>query len=157
DPHGLIARVEPAVAASEGGQHIVAGWINAQGLCGPPVGAPCKPPKRPGFIHFGFSTDAGHTWIDAGPPPALDHVFTWFDPWADRGGLDKNTFYLSTEALHDKTSDPLGLAVFRGHFAGTAFNWEDVHVLPPPSPDDLYDRDVITMAKDGSGLGFVSV
>ncbi|HMF10640.1 MAG TPA: sialidase family protein, partial [Thermoanaerobaculia bacterium] len=153
-PDGLIGRAEPTIAADESGMRLLAAWVDFQGLCGLVID--CTPPPSPGLTGFAFSTDGGRTWTDGGSPPVLENSLTAFDPWADRGGKDKKTFYLSTNS-NDLTTGAPGVNVFRGHFADKGFHWEDLHVIYPANPDDAFDRDTIVMAKDGSGMGYLSV
>ena len=153
-PDGFVGRAEPTLAADESGTRLLAAWVDVQGVCG--FFLDCTPPPSPGFTGFGFSTDGGRTWTDGGSPPVLQDSLTLLDPWADRGGKDKKTFYLSTNST-DLNTDALGVNVFRGHFADKGFRWDDLHVLQPANPDDIFDRDVIVMAKDGSGAGYLSV
>jgi hypothetical protein len=153
-PDGLIGRTEPTITASEDGDNVLAAWVDIQGACG--LFADCTPPPLPGFTGFGFSTDGGRTWTDAGSPPVIDHALTLLDPWADRGGRNQETFYLSTNSMDDRTFDLRGVNVFRGHFHKKGFTWDDLHVLSPANADDQLDRDVIVMAKDGGGAGYVS-
>ncbi len=156
-PKGLLGRSETSVASTDGGQSVVAGWNDAQGFCGPPFGVACTPPPTPGLSGFGFSTDGGLTWTDAGPPPVFDHVFTRGDPWVDRGGFDGTTFYYANLAVNGTTGVPLGASVHRGRFSSGTFAFQDVHVLAPPNPHDSYDKEAISAAKDGGGAAFVSL
>jgi hypothetical protein len=153
-PDGFVGRAEPTIASDESGMRLLAAWVDVQGVCG--LFVDCTPPPLPGFTGFAFSTDGGRSWTDGGSPPVLQSSLTLLDPWADRGGMDKSTFYLSTNSLNLDT-DSLGVNVFRGHFAGKGFRWDDLQVLQPSNPDDQFDRDVIVMAKDGSGAGYLSV
>jgi hypothetical protein len=156
-PKGLLGRSETSVAATDDGQSLVAGWNDAQGFCGPPFGGACTPPPTPGLSGFGFSTDGGMTWTDAGPPPNFNNVFTRGDPWVDRGGFDGSTFYYANLALDATTGAALGASVHRGQFGGGTFTFQDVHVLAPPNPADSYDKEAIAAAKDGSGAAYVSL
>lgn len=156
-PNGLLGRSETTVASTDDGELIVAGWNDAHGFCGPPFGVRCTPPPSPGLSGFGFSTDGGQTWTDNGPPPLLGHVFTRGDPWLDRGGFDGATFYYANLAVNDATGASLGASVHRGHFSGSSFGFQDVHLLAPPNPNDFYDKEAIAASKDGSGAAFVSL
>jgi hypothetical protein len=87
----------------------------------------------------------------------VDHVFTRGDPWLDRGGFDGATFYYANLAVNDTSGAGLGASVHRGHFSGSAFGFQDVHLLAPPNPNDSYDKEAIVASKDGSGAAFVSL
>jgi hypothetical protein len=157
-PDGLLGRSETTIAANETGRKIVAGWNDAQGFCGQPFGVPCTPQDPPGLSGYGYSTDFGLTWVDGGAPPLFDNVFTRGDPWLDRGGFDKSTYYYANLSVDYETGADLGVSVHRGHFFGNSFAWEDVHVFNAPNaPNDFYDKEALAAAKDGSGAAYVSV
>lgn len=157
-PNGLFGRSETSVAATTDAQFLVFGWNDAQGFCGPPFGVACTPPALPGLSGFGYSSDGGQTYVDGGAPPVINHAFTRGDPWLDRGGFDNATFYYANLSVDDTTAANLGVSVHRGHFSGGVLNWEDIQVFNAPgAPNDLYDKESIVTAKDGSGAGYVSV
>jgi BNR/Asp-box repeat len=161
-PNGLLGRSETTVAASSDGRFLLAGFNDAQGFCGPPFGALCTPENPPGLSGFAFSTNGGLTWTDGGAPdPALSpagNVFTRGDPWMDRGGFDGQTFYYSNLAVDITTGNSLGVSVHRGQFdEEEGFRFTDVHTFNAPHPGDLYDKDAMAAAKDGSGAAYVSI
>ena len=158
-PHGLFGRSETSVAATSDGQFLAFGWNDAQGFCGPPFGVSCTPPTLPGLSGFGYSSDGGVTYVDGGAPPVINHAFTRGDPWLDLGGFDKATFYYANLSVDDTNfATNLGVSVHRGHFTNGVLNWEDIQVFNAPgTPNDLYDKEAIATAKDGSGAGYVSV
>ncbi|MBI4171987.1 MAG: hypothetical protein HY511_04440 [Actinobacteria bacterium] len=161
-PAGLLGRSETTVAATNGGKHIVAGWNDAQGFCGPPFGVACTPQSPPGLSGYGFSTDGGQTWTDGGAPPTFGGVLTRGDPWLARGGKDGNTIYYANLAVTTTSTASLGISVHRGHFGGGGFTWENVTTFDSPvnsvTPGfDFYDKEAITAAEDGSGDAYVSV
>jgi len=158
-PQGLFGRSETSVAATTDGQFLVFGWNDAQGFCGPPFGVGCTPPALPGLSGFGYSSDGGVTYVDGGAPPVINHAFTRGDPWLDLGGVDKATFYYANLSIDDTNFNTnLGVSVHRGHFTNGVLNWEDMQVFNAPgTPNDLYDKEAIATAKDGSGAGYVSV
>jgi hypothetical protein len=161
-PNGLFGRSETSIAATSDGQQIVAGFNDAQGFCGQPFGVACTPESPPGLSGFAFSSDGGVTWTDGGAPPLFTFgghpVFTRGDPWLDRGGLDKATFYYANLSVDATSGADLGVSVHRGHFNSSGgFAWQDVQVLAPPAPGDLYDKESIAAAKDGSGTVYVTV
>jgi hypothetical protein len=155
-PNGLIGRSETTVASSADGQLIAVGFNNAQGFCGAPFGAACTPPQNPGLSGFAYSTDGGASFVDRGVG-VLGNVFTRGDPWLDRGGRDSETFFYANLAVDATTGADLGVSVHRGHFAGSNFAFDDVHILGPTKPTDFLDKEAIAVAKDGSGLGVVSL
>ncbi|MGQ0572539.1 MAG: hypothetical protein ACT4P5_23770, partial [Armatimonadota bacterium] len=56
---------EATLAGNEGGNRLVAGWNDAEGFAFAPFG----PPPALGLSGYGFSTNGGTTWTDAGAPP----------------------------------------------------------------------------------------
>ncbi len=160
-PNGLLGRSETTVAGSADAQEIVAGFNNAQGFCGPPFGAACTPPANPGLSGFAFSTDGGAHWTDTGVGLMNDTsgttVFTRGDPWLDRGGFEGDTFYYANLSVRFPDGADLGVSVHRGHFTNGGFTFDDVHILPPPNPNDFYDKEAIATAKAGSGGGLVTL
>ena len=57
-PHGLLGRSETSIGATPDGQHLLVGFNDAQGFCGPPFGVACTPESPAGLSGFAFSTDA---------------------------------------------------------------------------------------------------
>jgi hypothetical protein len=160
-PNGLLGRSETTVASSADAQQIVAGFNTAQGFCGPPFGSACTPPAKPGLSGFAFSSDGGSHWTDSGVGLMNDAsgttVFTRGDPWLDRGGFEGDTFYYANLSVRYPDGADLGVTVHRGHFTSNGFSFDDVHILPPPSANDFYDKEAIATAKDGSGAGLVTL
>lgn len=160
-PAGLLGRSETSIAGTEDGKQLVAGWNDADGFCGAPFGAACTPPSTPGLSGYASSSDGGLTWVDGGAPPLFISgslsIMTRGDPWLDRGGFDKATFYYSNLAVHSVSGAGAGIIVHRGRFSGGTFSWFDSRVFNAPNPDDFYDKEALTMAKDGNGKGYVSL
>jgi len=156
---GLLGRSETTITASVDGQFLLAGFNDAQGFCGPPFRAHCKPEHPPGLSGFAFSLDGGLTWTDGGAPnPNLfDRVFTRGDPWMDRGGSDDATFYYANIAVDDVTGASRGVSIHRGHFSSGGFAFEDVHTVNSSNPNDFYDKDAFAAAHDKSGAAYVTV
>jgi hypothetical protein len=149
-PPGLLGRSETSIVADRGGQRLVAGWNDADGFVG----------LQPGLSGFGFSRDGGKTWIDGGAP-FIDNIFTFGDPWLDRGGFDKDTIYYSNIG-QDLATEQFGISIHRGHFGTGAFAWEDVRFVVPvvttgPGGGDFLDKEAIAAAKDGSGSVVLSL
>ena len=173
-PLGGLGRSETTLAATNDGERIVGAWNNADGLLRPPFNDVL--PGAHGVTAYAFSVDGGRTWTDRGAPPAFragaDTIISASDPWLDRGGKDRSTFYFANLAINDEgeapalgqlsaTGDgdvvPRGVSVHRGQFRDESFVWEDGHLIEPPHPGDLYDKDAIAMAKDDSGAGYVTI
>lgn len=158
-PDGLVGRSETAVVTNQGGQKLIAGWNDADGFCFLIPGL-CTSIPQVGLSGFGYSTDGGKTWTDGGAP-FLDDILTFGDPWLDRGGLDKNTYYFSNIA-QDLGTGLSGLSVHRGRFDGRSFTWDDVRLVIPeilsgPGGGDFLDKEAIAAAKDGSGTVIMSL
>ncbi len=158
-PDGLLGRSETTIAASKSGRNLVAGWNDVEGFLRAPFGDFAG---APGLTGFGFSTDGGETWTDAGAPPVLDSLLTAGDPWMDRGGEDENTYYFSNLAVDIRDpfgkTFPYGISVHRGRFKKKSFVWDDVRLLQSPTyPRDIYDKGVLSAAKDGSGRVYLAL
>lgn len=156
-PDGFLSRNDTTLAASQDGQRLLAGWEDLQGVCGPPRGFACTPPDPPGLSGYGYSTDGGQTWTDAGAPFVVEGAAPAGHPWADRGGLDGETFYFTSRVWDQGTGGPRGVSVHRGHFAGGTFAFEDATILNSSNPRDFYSRQAIAAAKDGSGAAYVTL
>lgn len=159
-PNGLIGRSETSIAAINGGQSLVAGWNDARGFLRPPFGNSL--PGTAGLSGYGFSSDGGQTWTDAGAPPVFNHIVTRGDPWMSAGGNDNQTFFYANLAVDDRLPAgqvTLGVSVHRGAFSGSNFAWNDVHLLQAPNyPNDGYDKESITVGRDANaGSGYVTV
>lgn len=158
-PDGLIGRSETTIVSMPGGQRLVAGWNDADGFCA--LGTPCTVTQL-GLSGFGFSRDGGETWTDGGSPPLFDNIFTFGDPWMDRGGFDKRTIYYSSIGA-DLVTGQFGMSVHRGRFDGAGdFAWEDVRFIIPtvtsgPGGGDFLDKEAIATSKDGSGVVIMSL
>lgn len=161
-PDGLFGRSETTVAASGNGQHLVAGWNDADGFCGSPFGAPCTPPPIPGLSGYSYSSDGGLTWTDGGAPPVFDEVMTRGDPWLDSGGKNGETFYYANLAVNVDDAASRGVIVHRGRFNGNTFEWYDAQSFDSPANAvtpgaDFYDKEALVAAKDGSKAVYVSL
>lgn len=159
-PNGLIGRSETTIAATTDGSHLVAGFNDAQGFCGPIFGVPCTP--QLGLSGYSYSTDGGLTWVDGGAPPLFNNVFTRGDPWLDMGGSDLSTFYYANLSIDATTGQDIGISVHRGHFLNGQLVWQDVHTMTAPrnlvTPNtDFYDKDALAAAKDGSGAVYATI
>lgn len=161
-PDGLLGRSETTVAAAGNGTHLVAGWNDADGFCGPPFGAPCPPPPVPGLSGYGYSSDGGLTWTDGGAPPVFDGAMTRGDPWLDAGGANGNTFYYANLAVNASDAASRGVIVHRGRFNGNTFEWYDAAVFDAPKNEatpgaDFYDKEALVAGENGNKSVYVSV
>jgi hypothetical protein len=162
-PDGPLGRTDPALAASDDGRQILAGWTSADGFCGAPFGANCPSAGaaaggRAGLSASAFSSDSGRTWSDGGVPPLGDHALARGSPWLDRGGVDGATYFFAGLAADDATGAPLGAGVSRGRFAASGtFAWQDGQVLRPADPGGIYDQPALAAARDGSGAAYLAV
>lgn len=155
-PSGLQTRNTPTLAVSEDGQNLLAGWDDFEGFCG--VLRPCPAPAVRGISGFGFSTDGGETWIDAGAPFPIGPAFTAGHSWADRGGEAGNEVFYFTSRVQTGGSffTSKGLGVHRGYFGAGTFVWEDAQIIAPANPGDFYSRQAIAAAKDASGAAYIA-
>lgn len=156
-PDDFPSRNDATLASSQSGQHLLVGWEDLQGVCGPPRGFACEPPHPPGLSGFAFSTDGGQTWTDGGAPFVVDGAAPAGHPWADRGGLDNETFFFTSRVWDEVTGGPRGVSVHRGHFGAGTFVFEDATILNSDNPRDFYSRQAIAAAKGGSGDAYVSL
>jgi hypothetical protein len=155
-PHGQLGRAGEAIAADPEGRNLVSAWETMQGFCGPLLNRRCTPPDPPGITAFGYSTDGGRTWTDAGAPPVVDHGFAAGHPWLDRGGVDDRTFYLVSRARSATSGYLVGINVYRGRFENGAFAWRDGRLLSPEKLGDFWRSSTVAAAKDGSGAVYVA-
>ena len=154
-PAGLQTRNTPTLAASEDGQNLLAGWDDFEGFCG--LLRPCPPPPSPGISGYGFSTDGGDTWTDAGAPFPIGPSFTSGHSWVDRGGEPGNeTFYFTSRVQTGGSFvTTTGIGVYRGYFGAGTFVWQDAQILPAPHAGDFFSRQAIAAAKDASGAAYI--
>src|SRR5437773_919896 len=163
-PAGLLGRSETTIAVAPDGHHMVAGWNDAQGFCGPPFGAPCAPQVPNGLSGYGFSANGGSRWTDGGAPdPSLGFgsvgvpVFTRGDPWLAIGA-DGQTFFYANLAVNRDTGADLGVSVHRGSFNGPNFAWHDVRVFNSPNgANDFYDKEAIATDPNDANNAVVSL
>jgi hypothetical protein len=134
-PNGLIGRSETTLTAH--GQNMIAGWNDAQGFCGPPFNSACPQQVPHGLSGYAFSTDGGETWTDGGGPDPFGSVLSRGDPWMDDDG--GQTWYYANLAVHPTTAASLGVGVWRGHFSGNTFQWDDVKSFDSPHNNTLCD------------------
>lgn len=155
-PAGLQTRNTPTLAASEDGQSLLAGWDDFEGFCG--LLRACPPPPARGISGYGFSTDGGQTWTDAGTPFPIGPAFTAGHSWADRGGEAGNEVFYFTSRMQTGGgfASTVGLGVHRGYFDAGTFVWSDAQIIPPVEPGDAYSRQAIAAAKDASGAAYIA-
>ena len=75
----------------------------------------------------------------------------------DLGGFDVATFYYANLSVDATTGASLGASVHRGHFSGNSFAFEDVRTFNSANPNDVYDKEAMAAAKDGSGAAYVTL
>ena len=148
-PAGLVGRSETTLTIQ--GQNIVAGWNDAQGFCGPPIGFPCAPQSPAGLSGYGYSTDGGQTWTDGGGPDPFGGVLSRGDPWMDNNG--GGTFYYANLVVDQATGADLGVGVWRGGFNGSSFSWSNVKTFDSANNAadpgaDLYDKEALASGQN---------
>lgn len=155
-PAGLQTRNTTTLAASEDGQGLLAGWDDFEGFCG--LLRPCPAPAVPGISGYGFSTDGGQTWTDAGAPFPIGPAFTAGHSWVDRGGEEDDEVFYSTSRVQTGAgfTSTVGLGVHRGHFGAGTFVWDDAQIIPQTHAGDVYSRQAIAAAKDDSGAAYIA-
>lgn len=155
-PAGMQTRNTPTLAASEDGQNLLVAWDDFEGFCG--LLRPCPAPAVPGISGFGFSTDGGETWTDAGAPFPVGPAFTSGHSWADRGGEDGNEVFYFTSRVQTGAgfTTSTGIGVHRGYFGAGTFVWSDAQILAPANPGDFYSRQAIAAAKNDSGAAYIA-
>ena len=143
---GAVGRGETTLTMH--GQNLVAGWNDAQGFCGPPLGVVppfslCTPQSPAGLSGYAFSTNGGQTWTDGGGPDPFGGVLSRGDPWMDNNGA--GTFYYANLAVDQEDAESLGVGIWRGAFNGSSFSWSGVKTFDSPVNAtvpgfDFYDK-----------------
>jgi hypothetical protein len=164
-PQGNPGRMTTTIAASPNGRDLLAAFENLQGLCGPPIGFMCPAPNPAGLTAYAFSTDGGATWTDAGFPFPVDNGITAGHPWVDRlgsgadlesGGRDHGVYFLTSRMQDPTMGLGQGLGIYRGSFGANTFALHDGQIINSPDPaNNLYSRQAIAAAKDGSANAYV--
>jgi BNR/Asp-box repeat len=166
-PEGRLGRPADAIATDPSGKLMVAAWETLQGTCGGSFGGACKAPNPPGVTAYGYSTDGGKTWIDAGAPYLEGDTMTSGRPWLDRGGVDNQTFFLMSRAAAVKPvetkgytpggGNQVGILLYRGRFKDGKFTWIDQHLFKPQTKLSILRSPSVLAAKDGSGRVWVAI
>lgn len=164
-PNGLLGRSETTIASDPTGLLLLAGWNDAEGFCAKPFNAGCDGDAEPGLSGFGFSSDGGQTWIDAGTPFVFEApdpqgvirgVVTRGDPWLDTGGPGQKTYFYANLGVFDDGPfspaalfpAPAGVTVHRGQFTDGSFNFTDAVLIQSPNfPDDFLDKEAMCAGK----------
>jgi hypothetical protein len=102
-----LGQAETTVAAGE--PFLLAGWNDTRGFC-PPNGA---------VQGYGYSTDMGTTWTDAGDVPPLPTGGRYRGDPVHAVNRTTGDFYIC--GLYESGVPGSGLALLRGHFAGGSF------------------------------------
>lgn len=161
-PDDLPSRNSTTLATTDDGNRLLAAWDDFQGFCGAPNNLACPPQDPPGITGFAFSTDGGNTWTDGGSPPPMGTstlIYTAGHPWVDRGNND--VFYLTSRMRTiNSPADTSGIGIYRGHFGAHTYVWDDSTLINSPANiptggHDLYSREAIAAAKDGSKAAYV--
>jgi hypothetical protein len=175
-PNDNPTRSTTTITASADGQDLLVGFEDLQGACGPPLHLACPAPNPPGFVGFSFSTDGGRSWTDGGAPPPItlpapiNGTITHGHPDAQRlasphhgdddhadHGEDRDTYLMSTVIEGAIAPRILGLAVYRGHFGAGTFTFDDSQTILPANVFDLYTREALVAAKDGSPDAYLAL
>lgn len=130
----MTYQVGPSVAASGG--NVLVGFSDSYGL----------QDFVTGVTSYGYSTDGGTTWVDAGGLPRYGYTYSFVgDPVVTRD--DAGRFYLASIVFdyqgdyyaHDVVP---GIAVGRGRFEGGAFVWDTVTIVVR-GKDSFWDKEWI--------------
>ncbi|MGQ0550041.1 MAG: sialidase family protein [Armatimonadota bacterium] len=162
---------ETTIAGAAGGRLLVAGWNDGEGFAFGPF-VPDQPPL--GLSGYGFSSDRGRTWTDAGAPgfgnvigfgpgtrgrSRTGEYITRGDPWLDSSGTPGNeVFFYANLAIwtDDAALPPAGVSVHFGRFTGPRFDWFHAELVQSPNyPGDFLDKEA--MAVDDKKTVFVTV
>ena len=104
-----LVQSETTIAANEG--NLVAGWNDSKGFCSGAVQG------------YGYSTDDGATWVDAGEVPALAGGGRYRGDPVHDVNRKTNDFYIC--GLYEGGAMGSGLALLRASFPGGVFTIED--------------------------------
>jgi hypothetical protein len=107
-----LGQAETTIASS--GYDVLASWNDALGFC----------PPFPAVQGYGYSTDGGDTWVDAGEVPSPIAGARWRGDPLTAVNRKTGDFYIGGlfENPTNSSFDPgSGLAFLRGHFGGSPF------------------------------------
>lgn len=108
-----LGQAETSIAAL--GNNLIASWNNSKGLCN----------GITAVQGYGYSTDGGTTWVDAGDPPALLSGGRYRGDPLTAVNAATGDFYVAGIYDVGGLGPNSGLALLRGHFAAGSFVIDD--------------------------------
>jgi len=163
-PNDNPSRNSSTLASDEKGDQLLVGFEDFQGFCVAPSNLGCPPQNPPGLSGYAFSTNGGGSFTDGGSLFALGTSIPAGHPWVARlggkkdkkGNDDRDTWFYATMMRNKTTGAGTNLGVYRGHFSGNNFTFDDGQVINPPIAGDFYTREAIAAADDGNSAYLVT-
>lgn len=134
---------ETSIASWNG--YVLVAWNDGQGSA-----------TGTGYQGYGYSVDGGATFVDGGDPPKLpgSSTFVWSSDPVTAVNEKTGEFYYCGLADIDATHN--GIAVARGHFAGSSLVWDGVSVVRSVSNSTAFLDKQWMAADSATGNVYVS-
>ncbi len=155
-PFGLLGRSETTIAIADPGRQIMVGWNDPDGFLPQLANA--------GLTGYGYSTDGGRSFVDAGALPVGNYqgevIVPRGDPWLDVGGYGNRNFFFAN--LASQTIDfglaGVGIIVHKGKFVFNHLVWDKPVIITPPGAGDFLDKEALAADKRiASTAAYISV